>query len=72
MRRILRDDHLNSHSIAPQVPYQPFPFFLTAFARPVVHKARREGSKRARWDVCGAGRHVGRLDEGFGVRAEEG
>lgn len=72
MRRVLGDDDLDPHAVAPQVPHQPLAFFLTPFARPVMHKARGEVVKGARWDVGGAGRHVRRLDEGFGVRAEKG
>ena len=72
VRRIDRDDLLDSRPVSLQIRHQPFSFGLTPLASTVVDEARGVSDESARRDVLAAWRHVWALDELWRMRSEQG
>lgn len=72
MRRVDRDDLLNSDPVPSQILDEPFAFGLTPLSSPVMDETRRVPREDSLRLACATRRHVGALDKFVGMRAEQG
>lgn len=72
MRRIDRDDLLDSRPVSLQIRHESFSFSLAPLAGPVVDEARGVSEESAGRGVLTAWRHVRVLDELWRMRSEQG